>query len=451
MTHGLHPMRPGLDGDIRSLVSWLVLCLVVIVNVSVDAQAPSTSTTVSAQVLFERGNAQLERAQALTGARRRVALEDALSRYAECLALARTRNVLFNTALALEQLERREQAFNIYQEYLAIADLSAEERSAATMRQNELRPFVAVLQLQGAFPQAQIWIARRDLPALTGLPNEHAVPAGEVALWVEAEGFEPWHHMLRALTGEVIVVAVPLSPRAITLDVLLPENTTLVISGTPHEVSQGHVGPIPLLPGEHELELRFRDTDETVYREQLSVSLGAAPIHLDWRTRAEPATVRIESSLSTDRAVSLRIGDEQFANAQNGTAVRAHAGSYTVRLQQDGLRAYEMRADIHAGPQRMQLWSERETPFAAPRVATGIALILAAGFTVVASVMASNLYDQFNRAPTLALANESDTWVSLADAGYVASGALALGFLTVLFWPDPEPELRARLSNDEAP
>ena len=443
-------MWSSLSGKRRVLLPWIALCIFGL-TAAVRAQAPSTSTTVSAQVLFERGNAQLERAQTLTGARRRVALEDALSRYAECLALARTRNVLFNTALALEQLERREQAFNIYQEYLGIADLSVEERSAASSRQNMLRPLVAVLRLQGTFPHAQIWIARRDLPALTGLPNEHAVPSGEVALWVEAEGYESWHQTLRARTGETVAVAVLLSARAIALDVLLPENTTLVVSGTSYEVTQGHVGPILLLPGEHELELRFRDTDETVHREQLSVSLGAAPIHLDWRMRAEPATLRIESSLSTDRAVSLRIGGDQFANAQNGTAVRAHAGSHTVRLQQEGLRTFEMRADVHAGPQRLRLWSERATPLAAPRVATGIALVLAAGFTVVASIMASNLYDQFSRTPTLALANESDTWVSLADAGYIASGALALGFLTVLLWPDPEPELRARLSDDEAP
>src|SRR5688572_29893881 len=90
--------------------------------------ATAQDDTSRATALFASGNQHLQAAQRLRGDRRTRELEAALADYQSSLAIVRSRNVLFNASLALEQLGREGEAFNFLAEYLRVPGLSDDER-----------------------------------------------------------------------------------------------------------------------------------------------------------------------------------------------------------------------------------------------------------------------------------------------------------------------------------
>ncbi len=80
---------------------------------------PATAQQEEAALLFERGNQHLARGLRTHGRTRSRELNEALDAYLGVLRLgARTRNVVFNVALALAELGRDDEAFNYFSEYL---------------------------------------------------------------------------------------------------------------------------------------------------------------------------------------------------------------------------------------------------------------------------------------------------------------------------------------------
>ena len=180
---------------------WL-LVLVALVPLLATPLAPTRARAddvSEAGAAFARGNEHFQRSMRLRGDRRRRELEAALDQYFESLSRVRSRNVLYNAALVLEALDRADEAFNHWTEYLAVPDLSEAELADGRQHRDALALRVAVFEVN-ASAGAEIWIDRRDLGSRGRAPLTIALPPGEHTFYFAAAGYR--ESQVRA-TGEV--------------------------------------------------------------------------------------------------------------------------------------------------------------------------------------------------------------------------------------------------------
>ena len=99
------------------MIRAFLLALALLVS-PLGGGAARADDVTEAAALFESGNGHFQAGMRVRGARRVRELEAALDDYFASLRLVRSRNVLYNAALVLEQLERWDDAFNYWTEYL---------------------------------------------------------------------------------------------------------------------------------------------------------------------------------------------------------------------------------------------------------------------------------------------------------------------------------------------
>ena len=194
---------------IRILI--VAVCVACTVNLR-TVLAQGASQNAEARVYFEEGNRLFREASEQSGARRRALLQQSLEAYVDSLRIVRSRNALFNAAVVLEELDRRDEAFNYYTEYLAIEGLSEQDRNVASNRRDALRPSVAVLEVVSEPKGARVWVDRKDLAPRGATPIEIAVLAGPHTLFVEAEGYAAASRTIEVAPGEATTLAFPLTP-----------------------------------------------------------------------------------------------------------------------------------------------------------------------------------------------------------------------------------------------
>jgi hypothetical protein len=129
----------------------------------------------------------------------------------DSLQIVRSRNALFNAAIVLGELDRHDESFNYFTEYLAIEGLSDADRVEATRRRDALRSEVAVLRIVTNPDGALTWVNRKDLAPRGESPIELALPAGEHDVFVEKPGYEPLERSQRVVRGETVVMELPLT------------------------------------------------------------------------------------------------------------------------------------------------------------------------------------------------------------------------------------------------
>jgi len=198
--------------------SYLIPIIVIAVCLAspVVSVAQTTSENAEARVYFEEGNRLFQQASRATGAKRIALLQRSLEAYVDSLQIVRSRNALFNAAIVLEELDRNNESFNYYTEYLRIEGLSQKDQEQASKRRDALRPEVAVLRVNSAPEGAQLWIDRKDL-APRETPTEVAVAPGQRRVFVEKEGYVPTERVMSMVRGDATVLeltleAIPAEP-----------------------------------------------------------------------------------------------------------------------------------------------------------------------------------------------------------------------------------------------
>jgi hypothetical protein len=181
--------------------------------------AQSTSENAEARVYFQEGNRLYEEAGRAGGAQRTTLLQRSLGAYVDSLRIVRSRNALFNAAIVLGELERNDESFNYWSEYLQVEGLPPADREDATRRRDVLRTKVAVLQVTTEPAGALLWVDRKDLAPRGETPIELALPPGEHRTFIEKEGYRPVEGTQDLAQGETTFVQLQLSP--------LPVQTTV--------------------------------------------------------------------------------------------------------------------------------------------------------------------------------------------------------------------------------
>jgi len=210
----------------------------------------------------------------LRGERRTRELEAALEQYFESLQRVRSRNVIYNTALVLEALDRAPEAFNHWSEYLAVEGLTEAELADGRHHRDALRPRVAAFEVR-ASAEAEVWIDRRDLGSRGRTPLEMALPEGEHTFFFAAAGYREAQMHASGRVGELSRVTIDLEVLPVWVQVLAPEGSILEIDG-------GRVVPgqsVPLPPGPH--IARVSVADRVLAERRFEAMVGAAPLVLD--------------------------------------------------------------------------------------------------------------------------------------------------------------------------
>lgn len=200
----------------RTLILLLTMALassVVFINTA-EAQ-----TETDARRMFEEGNTHLQRALRLRGQARNRGFREALNLYHRSLRVTRARSVLFNIALCYEHLERYQDAYAYFSEYLAIPDLSEQDRREAEHRLSSLRPNVALVEIASTPPGGTIYVDRRDLSPRGVTPATIATQPGNHRIIVVLEGHDPGEAPVEAVLGETLEMAVSLNARPATVHV----------------------------------------------------------------------------------------------------------------------------------------------------------------------------------------------------------------------------------------
>jgi len=190
--------------------AWMTLALVWAGGLPVPGARADDNA--EARILFERGNRRLAEALVARGDRRTRLLEQALDAYVESLLLVRSRNAVFNAGVTLEALDRKEEAFAYFREYVGFPGIDDEERAEARARLDALRADIATVEVTTTPPGAAIRIDREDLAPLGETPAEVAVSPGDHVVILSLEGHRERRVPVEARRGSTASLVVELAP-----------------------------------------------------------------------------------------------------------------------------------------------------------------------------------------------------------------------------------------------
>jgi outer membrane receptor for ferrienterochelin and colicin len=139
---------------------------------------PITGQADEAQFHFLRGNRAYQEKR----------FEDALASYYLSNRLVANRNVQFNIARCLDRLGRYDETFRAWSSLLDQA-LPDKEQKAVREAIEQLRPHLALLEIETTPPGATIYAGRRDLGALGTTPKNLALRPGLTKIILEREGY----------------------------------------------------------------------------------------------------------------------------------------------------------------------------------------------------------------------------------------------------------------------
>ncbi|MEZ4341000.1 MAG: PEGA domain-containing protein, partial [Sandaracinaceae bacterium] len=290
--------------------------------------SPADAQEEEARLLFERGNGHLAAGMRARGARRTRELSEALDAYLGVLRLgARTRNVVFNLALTLQELGREAEAFNYYSQYLHEFELSAEDRTAGQERVDAIRPRVAVASITSTPAGAEVRVGRRDLPVRGTTPLELALPAGQHTLIFSLDGFEDTTAEVTVAVGRSSVVAAELVGRPVAVQFIAPGGGRLLLDGV--EVQAGR--SIAVRPGAHLVRLELPNAPPV--ERHFEVQPGGEPMNLTLAPGGPAGTSRVVLEANAETEVYL---DGMPVGRGAHVEFPALPGDHTVRVEAPG-------------------------------------------------------------------------------------------------------------------
>jgi len=392
----------------------------------VNAQA--SDVNAEARVFFERGNRTFGEAMRRRGRAQRRGLEQALESYVASLRIVRSRNALFNAAAVLEALERLDEAFAYYREYLDIQGLSDADRQAGEAKMTALRPRVAVVRVESTPPGASVRVDRLDLAPRGHTPLELALPPGEHTFYLSLAQYEDARATSQAQLGQVTRLAPTLSASPRALELRMPGEARVLVDGE-------EVGPDTMVtPGHH--TLRFEPAVGEATEREVDVPVGEGAFRFAF-----------ESTMGALRVLSIADARVSLDGHEvgRGADVRANAssGSHVLVVSAPGRRAERREVHISAGGTlrlevELTALSHERSPNLAARW-TGIGALAGAGVfagVAYAARQRRNTYDAYVSAncpsgcpddPTASgHADTVDRYNRAADAVLVVSGVLAV-------------------------
>ncbi|HEX7500276.1 MAG TPA: TonB-dependent receptor [Polyangia bacterium] len=222
------------------------ITLAVVLGWSAAAQAADPTLTLplagqadEAQFHFMRGNRAYQEKR----------FEDALASYYLSNRLVANRNVQFNIARCLDRLGHYDESFRAWSSLLDQA-LPEKEQKAAKEAIAELRPHLALLEIETTPPGATIYAERRDLGALGTTPKNLALRPGLTKIILEREGYRAVELEAEPAQSKQIKLSVALERIHGEIDIRrVPATSDIRRDFLDGEVLRHGPGTIEVLPG----------------------------------------------------------------------------------------------------------------------------------------------------------------------------------------------------------
>ena len=344
-------------------------------------------------------------------------------------------NITLNIAFCFQQMNRRDEAFMYFSEYLAATQDVADRRAQAERALAQLRPEVALVQVDSEPAGATIFVDREELGEYGETPRLLALAAGEHRIWIRREGYRQTEQLVTLVVGRQ--VDVNLQPEQILgrLHLVATAEAEVRVSGLDGTSVWEGSTPVDtaLPPGTYSVVATARGGDR-------------------W---AEPVTIRPEAT--------TEIEAELMGPTGAATVVASHAGALVRIDGQDMGFTPQVLTDIPIGEHRLEVTSEGTQPYSGslgieenlrawvsvslspsagsiPTTETwtlgGISLALLAGagvFTALAATAHSQFQnDQMMGLGTLDSAAQANSMAVTADLLWLAGGGAALAAVVML-------------------
>lgn len=392
--------------------------------------APVAAQEEEARLLFERGNRHLAAGLRARGGRRARELERALDAYLQVMRLgARTRNVVFNLGITLQELDRPEEAFNAFSEYLRAFELSPEDRAAGEQRLEALRPRVAVVRVQSTPPGAEVRVDRRDLPPRGETPLEIAVAPGTRRLILTRDGYQEARAEATVAVGSRADVSATLTPAPVSVQVIAPGGGRLTLDDA--EIVAGR--SVEVTPGPHVVRLEVAGAPPVERR--FEVAPGAPPMVLELSaTPVSAGEARVLVSTNVAAQVAL---DGEPAGAGQRLELSPSLGEHVLSITADGHRPATRRFSVADGETlRLRGVLDAHGPPAglvAGRLVLGALALggLAAGVALL--VAESDAHDAWQNDYTVENADRLETAQLAVDVTMGITAAVGVAALVLLF------------------
>jgi outer membrane receptor protein involved in Fe transport len=225
----------------KSAISALLLLLVSTQAFGGEPASPrpASGEADEAQFHFVRGNRAYQERR----------FEDALASYYLSNRLVPNRNVQFNIARCLDRLARYEEA---YRAWSALNTSALPESEAKTVRDaiDQLRPHLALVEVESSPPGATIYAGRRDLGALGTTPQSLALRPASTKIILDRPGFRAVELPAAPVLGQTVKVTATLERIHGTIEIRrAPANAEIRRDLVDGELLRVGPGPITVIPG----------------------------------------------------------------------------------------------------------------------------------------------------------------------------------------------------------
>ena len=260
--------------------------------------------------------------------------QGALEHYLLSNRLAYNKNVVFNIARCFEDLDRFDQAYRYYSDYLG-EELSASDRQAAEEALGRIRRRVALIRIESNPDGADVYINRVDLGSRGRTPRTLAVDPGEYRIILEEEGYEPAEGTIRATRGEERTVTLRLTPILATVRLVGgPAGAEVRVDDPESEVVGTVPGDINVIPGHHTLLVTAAGHQTA----RVDVDLGPRQtIRRGVELELETGSVVVDVQ---ERGALIEI-DGEAVGFTPAVLPDVPAGTHTVRITRSGFRPFE--------------------------------------------------------------------------------------------------------------
>jgi outer membrane receptor for ferrienterochelin and colicins len=350
--------------------------------------------------------------------------------------------IAFNIALCFQQIERSEDAFLYFSEYLASDDSAPERRQYAERTVESLKQVTARVLVHSEPEGADIYVDRRELGSYGRTPKVVALVPGEHNVQVELEGYRLATGKVVARRGEEVPVDLRLQQIVGHLRVTSPVGGQVIVRTAAGQTAGEGAAPFDanVAPGGYEIRVQARGympwAGLASVEPEKNAEVTAAPQPAPAVTGDITVTSNVPGALVELNGEPVGFSPTVLSDVRVGT--------HDLRVHTQATVPWTGRVEV-AAEERSWLTVSLEEP---PTVHRSPAMWVVAGLGAAAfatgglfGVLASQAHSDFESAPPgtdRTLLRERGITLNTATDASLVTGAVAAGAAIVLYFATAE-------------